>query len=419
MTDKKSSKVCEAEGNTCKKEAQALCYHCSENLCRAHFIQHAQVIQEKTRTDLHSFADKLNELSSRFNELSISDDILQKPLDEIEKWRVEAREKIDEIAENKRRKLNDVFHKYRRISLIKNDEQLVKLGSAKKVLAELIQEADASATQISDLQTSINEAQKYLNALNTPVINVIARSSNLSVDICTNFFDVQSTSINDLRKFKITYIRLNGIVQTYSNLTKKDGKMSDLKNSFVQEYRYCEEFSQSAQSLIDTTNHDPKCDSILPVKIYQHCAQQQYVDETILSNILECDMIVFYETPYSLSGDSPRILMPCLFRCNLDNKPFGLPIYLNVPRKRCRGQDVRDALHDTLGNFFPHNLSIKQLSYDTYLQSTVNNLTKETKLDDVLQDGIDFSKVITTLIVTFDSQFVDAYEQHYLGQFGF
>jgi hypothetical protein len=111
--------------------------------------------------------------------------------------------------------------------------------------------------------------------------------------------------------------------------------------------------------------------------------------------------------------------MPCSFQRNLEKNWFGLPIYLSVPRKGCRGQDVRDALHDTLGNFFPTSLNIKQLSYDTYLQSKVNYLSKETKLDDVLQDEIDFNKVNTMLIVTFDSQFVDAYERHYLGLFDF
>jgi hypothetical protein len=40
-------------------------------------------------------------------------------------------------------------------------------------------------------------------------------------------------------------------------------------------------------------------------------------------------------------------------------------------------------------------------------------------LDDVLQDEIDFSKLNPMLVVAFDTQFVDAYEERYLGQFGF
>jgi DNA repair exonuclease SbcCD ATPase subunit len=248
------------------------------------------LIEEKTRTELHSLADKLNELLSKFNDLSISDDILQKPLDQLEKWRAKAHEKIDQIAENKRRELHDELDRCRKVFFTKNEEQLEKLNASKKMLAELIQEADASSTQLADLQESIDEAQKYLNTLNAPVINVRVQSSNWLVDICTNFFNVQTTSVNNLRKFKITYVRLNGIIQTYFVLTKKDGNMSDLKDNFIQEYRYCEEISHSARSSIDTTNHDPKCDFILPDGIYQHRVHRQYSDESISSNIPRRDI---------------------------------------------------------------------------------------------------------------------------------
>jgi hypothetical protein len=382
-------------------------------------MQHAQLIEEKTRTELHSLADKLNELLSRFNDLSISDDILQKPLDQLEEWRAEAHEKIDQIVENKRRELNDELNRCRKVFFTKNEEQLEKLNASKKMLAELIQEADASSTQLADLQESIGEAQKYLNTLNTPVINVIDQSSNWSVNICTNFSDVKPTSIDQIREFKITYVRLNGIVRNYYIKTKENGKMADLMKSFIRHYTIVEEFTRGEKNDVFTIGHLPKQDFILPTEVCNHRFHLQFTDNSLLSSILERDVIVFYETPYSLSGESPRILMPCLFRCNLDKKPFGLPIYLSVPRKGCRGQDVRDALHDILCNFFPPNLNIKQLSYDTFLQSIVNYVSKETKLEDVLQDEIGFSKVNAMLIVAADSQFVAAYKRHYLGQLGF
>jgi hypothetical protein len=194
--------------------------------------------------------------------------------------------------------------------------------------------------------------------------------------------------------------------------------MSDLKASFIQEYGYCEEISPSAHSSIDTTN-DPKCDFILPANVSQHRIHLLYNDETILSDIPESDVIAFYETLHSMTRHNSRILMPCLFQNKMDKKGFGLPIFLSVPRRGGRGQDVRDALHDTLDKFIPPNLNIKQLPYDTYLQSKAYYSLKETKLDDILQDEIDFGRTHATLIVAFDSEFVDAYERHYLGQFGF
>jgi hypothetical protein len=169
-----------------------------------------------------------------------------------------------------------------------------------------------------------------------------------------------------------------------------------------------------------TVNHLPKPDFILPVQVYNHCVHLKYSETTLLGDILERDIIVFHEIPYSLDvQNNPHILMPCLFQRKSVKQPFGLPIYLSVPRKGCRGQDVRDALHNTLRNFFPPDLSAEKLSCNAYLQSLVNYLPNTTKLDDALQDEIDFNKVNVTLIVAFDNQLVNMYRQRYLIPLGF
>jgi hypothetical protein len=249
---------------------------------------------------------------------------------------------------------------------------------------------------------------------------VIAEPSNWSVVICTNFFDVQAKSVDKIREFKITYVRLNGIIRNYYIKTKENGTMIDLINIFIRHYTAVEEFTQVETNQIYTIDHLPKPDFILPVEVYKHRVHSKFNEKTVLRNILERDVIVFYETQHSLSEqDNPRILMPCLFQCNLEKKSFGLPIYLSVPRRGCRGQDVRDALHDTLGNFFSLNLNTEQPAYDVYLESIVKYYTKRTNLDDALQDEIDFTKVNVTLIVTFDRQFINTYERSYLDQLSF
>lgn len=420
MASNTASKVCEAEGNACKKDVQALCYHCSKNICRRHLMQHAQLIEEKTRAELHSLADQLNELSSRFNHLSISDDILQKPLDQLEKWRVEAHEKIDQIAENKRRELNGELEKCRKDFSTKNEEQLLKLNASKKVIAELIQEADASATQIEELQESINETEKYLNALDAPVINVIARSPKWLVDICTTSSGIRSIINDRIREFKITYVRLNGILKNYYIKTKENGKIFDLIKSFVGHCTAVEEFTQFETNELYTIDHLPKSDSILSARIYNHRFFSVYNKDTLLDSMLELGTIVFYETPYSLSdSNNPRILMPCLLQHKLEKKLFGFPIYVSVPRTGCRGQDVRDSLHDTLDFFFQSFFNGKHPPCETYLRSIVDGSQKNIKLDDVLQDEIDFTKVNATLILEFDSLFVSVYKEHFLKQFRF
>ena len=403
--------ACEAEGKTCKKQVQALCYHCSKNLCRIHLTQHAQLIEENIQLELNSLADKFNELISKFDHLSISNDILEKPLLQLEKWRIEAHSDIDQIAVLKRHELNDELDKYRKVFHTKNEEQLAKIKTSQKIIQELMAEADASAKQMADLQRSIDEAKNYLNALNAPLINVIARSSNWAVGVSTNFFGFQSASIDELRKFKITYIQRNGLIQDYYIITKKNGRMSDLIASFI---RHCTTIKESAQ--IETNQayineHLPKFSFIIPTIVYKNSIKLQLDKNSWLKNISDRHEIVFYQTAYAIDQqDNPSILMPCRFRRLLNETPFGWPIYLNVPRTGCRGQHVLDALHDSLEKFFSFKSDTDQHLYNASFQYTNNYLIISAKLNDALQDEINVSKTDMTLVVDIDRKLADKYK---------
>jgi hypothetical protein len=415
MATSDASKICEGDGNACKKDVQAHCLHCSKSLCRIHFLQHAQLIEEELRAELNSLADKFNDLSSRFDHVTVSSDFLKKPLEELEKWRIDAHKKIDQIVENKCQEIQGKFDDYQTVFATKNIEQVNKINVSKKVIAELIQKADASCKQMDDLQKSIDEAEKYLTSLNTHEINVITSTPICFIDSHTRLFDCQSTLVDELRNFKITYIRLNGITRNYYVKSRKNGTISDLTKSFIRQYTVLEQLARIELSSNDATDHQPKCDCILPTEVYNGRVHLQYNKEAKLNDIRDRDMIVFYETPYSLNEMSrPRILMPCLFQRLPEKQSFALPIYLNVPRVGCKGQDVLNALNDMLGKFFRLDPNTDRHLYNANIFFFANNpLQKSYKaLNDVLQDPVDFSKVNTTLITDIDSGIADIYEEN-------
>jgi hypothetical protein len=422
MMDNDSLKICQVEENTCKREVQAHCYHCSKSMCRMHFVQHVQLIEEKTRAELNSLADKFNELSSRFEQMIISPDILEKPFIELEKWRVKAHEKIDQIVEDKRREIDGKIEEYRIIFAEKNNEQLQKINASKKIMAELIQDADASRKQMDDLQTSIDEAEKYLQSLLTHGINVINSSPICYVDIDTQFFDYQPRSNDELREFKITYIGWNGFIRDYYVKTNQSGTMSDLINSFIKKYALIQEFARVESNSEITKDHQPKSNFILPIEIYNHRIHLQYRVDVKLSNILDRDVIVFYETPHSLDGHSnSHILMPCLFQRLPEKQSFAFPIYLEVPRNECKGQDVLDALQNMLGRFFQLNPSPDQNLYHASLVFVAPGGVQRTckALTDALEDSIDFGAVNTSLMVDIDKKIADIYENNKYKDEGF
>ncbi|CAF0715229.1 unnamed protein product [Adineta steineri] len=416
MANKNTIKECENEKDLCKRQVRAICLHCSKNLCCIHLIEHTQMIEENVRSELNTLADKFNELSSRFNDLSISSDFLEQPFSQLEQWRLDAHNKIDEIIEKKRQEINDKIDEYKKLFIISNLEQLEKINANKKLIAELIQDTDASHQQISDFQTSIDNTEKYLNSLTTHKINTINHPLIWSVDIHTQHFQSQSMlSINKLRVFNITYIRLDGIIRCHYVNANKDGTMNNLIRVFIQQYPLFEALFRAEPNSTILTDHQPKYDFILPIEVYDHDVRSQYTNDHQLSLISRDESIFFYETPFSLkTKNNPNILMPCAFRRLPHKTLFGWPIFLNIPRTRCRGQDVQDALHNLLGTFFPLNPTTDQHLYNAYLRTIINGSAKQSKLDTILQNEYDLSKTSVTLFVNIANLIVEQYEKNAL-----
>ena len=418
MAENRPVRVCEAQEDTCKRDVQALCYHCSRNLCRVHLVRHAQLMEDKIKAELNELTDKFNELSSRFNDLVFSDQILQEPLAQLERWSVEAHQKIDQMVMNKRTELSHEFEKHRRVFLQNNEEQLMKLNGSKVILRGLIEEADATADQIANLQRSIGETEAYLNKQTTPIFNLVAQSPNWFIDVRIVSPESQEvTPVDQIQEFQITYVRLSGLIRSYFIKTNKNGTIMDLIRSFIRQYTVMEEAIRTENNQNYTIDHLPKLDFILPIEIYNHRSHLQYKEDSSLKNIESRNMLVFYETPHSLQEQNNlRILMPCLFRNETTKQLFGLPIYLSVPRTGCRGTDIRDALHETLNKFYTPDPLSGLPAYNAFLRRTIRYQSTETRLDDALQDELDFSKVFIEVIAAFDGKFVDTAHWSYFNE---
>lgn len=413
MASSDSVKTCQVDDDACKRDAQALCFHCSKNVCRIHLLQHAQLMEEKTQVEMNLLADRLNGLSSRLDSISISPDILQKPFEELEKWSVDAHQKIDQIVEIKRREVSDKIEEYRTTFASRNDEQIQKINLMKNSIAKSIVETDITRKQLDDLKASIDQAERYLQSLNTHTINVITSPSTHHVHINTQRFDCQPVLNYELKYFKITYIRLNGSIQSYYVKTKKDGLMSDLMNSFVRQYNILEVLTRVELNSNQTVDLPPKYDFIQPVQVWNYRTHQQYNIDTKLSAVRDNEMIFFYELAYSYyEPNSQRILMPCQFRRLSSKVLLESPIYLSVPRNGCKGQDVLDALLLTCDKLFAFNPGNDQNLYNATLVYHIPHRAKKSRkaLNDVLEDVMDFDTVRISLEIDIDNELARGYE---------
>jgi hypothetical protein len=185
------------------------------------------------------------------------------------------------------------------------------------------------------------------------------------------FLSLPLPSKKKIRTYKIDYVRLNGQIKSYYIKSNEHGRMNNLVQEFCSRFQpkdkksdekepmdtdgasASNDFNQDEEEeeeedftkLPGYDGHQPKPDFILSAEVYNHRIHLQYRDDASLTNILERDQIVFYETPDSLKkGSNTNILMPCVFRDDLTRQNFGYPIYLSVPRNDCTGKDIQDAL---------------------------------------------------------------------------
>lgn len=413
MVDIHAPKLCQADEDACKREVQAWCYHCSKNLCRVHLLKHVQLVEEKTREELHILADQLNYLSTSLHQLKISPNLAHHPFSALEQWRLGAHTKVDQIVDMKRQELKDILDGYEKAFLIKKMEQMKTIDLNKKLLSKLIEENDGTRQQIIELQSSIDETTNYLSSLDQHRIDVHGSVPDFSIIIEETCHPFDILVNPQWRDIEVVYVRLNGGIRPHRVLTRRSGNMRDLKVSFVDQYPQ----TTATSSETDEGQHQPKVDFLLATEVYNHRIHLQFEDSHLLSLIQDQDKIVFYEMPYSLEKlDHPCLPIPCSFRRLPNKEPFGVPIFLSLPRQGCRGQDVIEAILDTLDHFFPFNARINQNLYSVRLVRLAGGNSKAIKLHTILQDEIDLTQTNAQILIDIHSQIAEAYQQITLKQ---
>ncbi|CAF4770070.1 unnamed protein product, partial [Rotaria sp. Silwood2] len=175
---------------------RAKCFHCSRDLCLMHLTEHTQLVESQTRTFLYSHEKILNDLNNKFESLSISSRILEYPFIQLEKWRTDAHQKLDQLAEQKRQEIQRKISEYRIIFTEKTNEQKQKIELLKKQLNNLSRQTHVANKEIKYLEDKINETKIFLHSIEKHSIKVSTYA--FFVNIRTNFFDLQTSRIAQL-----------------------------------------------------------------------------------------------------------------------------------------------------------------------------------------------------------------------------
>ena len=161
------ARQCSAEN--CKREAETYCYHCSNDVCTKHYLEHKKAIQAQ----LPWLIDEVNLIYDRIqrNNKSHKPTAPQSSLDaynQLEKWRQECHEHIDTVYQRIRSQIEVIVNNYklersqRTATLVESLEKLrQKVNQLKKDDDVTYRQLETMKQQLEELKQKEQEPNKH------------------------------------------------------------------------------------------------------------------------------------------------------------------------------------------------------------------------------------------------------------------
>ncbi|CAF0997211.1 unnamed protein product [Didymodactylos carnosus] len=172
-----TSRMCQME--FCKRDAATLCFHCTNEVCKKHFIEHANLIM----VEVHSLADQVNILADETSAKSISN-ITKLPLEDLERWKNESHKMIDEFYTEKQQDIQKIYLQIERKFTDQKIEQEQLIKTLREKIADLVEEGEATLDQIKRLQNLMEDIKRMSTKFDTNIIVVKTKKNWLDKNSC-------------------------------------------------------------------------------------------------------------------------------------------------------------------------------------------------------------------------------------------
>ncbi|CAF3484948.1 unnamed protein product [Adineta steineri] len=127
----------------CKNDANALCLHCDKHVCTKHYLEHVKL----TNDELLPLADQLNTIINTLQEINVTH-ISQLAMEQLEQWRIESHQRIDELYDDKRKTLT-------KLSELKLEEESMISKKLNTLVQQYTDQLDASFQQVEKIKKDI------------------------------------------------------------------------------------------------------------------------------------------------------------------------------------------------------------------------------------------------------------------------
>lgn len=169
----------------CKREAETHCYHCSQDVCSRHFLEHKNSIQEQ----LPLFVDEVNVIYDRLRRAAEKESTFVPPsllaaYGQLEQWRVDCHQQIDFVYNQFRLRIDDIVQDCKHQDTHKSMKLLESLEKMREQVNELLKENDVTHRQLEVLKRQLETIkQTELEPVEYPDIHVTTEELNVRNDI--------------------------------------------------------------------------------------------------------------------------------------------------------------------------------------------------------------------------------------------
>jgi hypothetical protein len=166
---------------TCKREAETYCYHCSKDVCTKHYLEHKKGIQE----ELPLLTDEVNLIYDRLrrndgSQMSVPQCFIT-ACSQLDKWREDCHQHIDIICQRARTQIENIIDRHKRGETQKAVKNLESLEKMRQELRELLKEGDVTYRQLQTMKQQLEEIKtKEQEAIRCSDIRVITQKIDVS-----------------------------------------------------------------------------------------------------------------------------------------------------------------------------------------------------------------------------------------------
>ncbi|CAF1457166.1 unnamed protein product, partial [Didymodactylos carnosus] len=132
----KTIKFCQID--SCKREAETHCYHCSQDVCAHHFFDHKQSI----KNEMNPLTDQINTLTVKINELKPSSINIEQPFYYLEQWRNEVQALVNDVYTLKRQEIETIVQNHEQEFNGYKMEQMRTLDTIRNAVEEFVNNGD-------------------------------------------------------------------------------------------------------------------------------------------------------------------------------------------------------------------------------------------------------------------------------------